>query len=114
PERGRLREALAAVHDLERLVARASLGTAGPRDLVALREVDRDVIGRFSVNGRMLQSRRGSARPNPAPNPGSPENKRKSIERQICVLLCLVTLIVYLTSARWQPLNENYSRNLRM
>ena len=38
PERGRLREALAAVHDLERLVARASLGTAGPRDLVALRD----------------------------------------------------------------------------
>ena len=37
-ERGRLREALAAVHDLERLVARASLGTAGPRDLVALRD----------------------------------------------------------------------------
>ena len=38
PERGRLREALSAVHDLERLVARASLGTAGPRDLVALRD----------------------------------------------------------------------------
>ena len=37
-ERGRLREALGAVHDLERLVARASLGTAGPRDLVALRD----------------------------------------------------------------------------
>jgi len=38
PERGRLREALGAVHDLERLVARASLGTAGPRDLVGLRD----------------------------------------------------------------------------
>jgi DNA mismatch repair protein MutS len=37
-ERGRLREALAAVHDLERLIARASLGTAGPRDLVGLRD----------------------------------------------------------------------------
>jgi len=37
-ERGRLREALTAVLDLERLVARASLGTAGPRDLVALRD----------------------------------------------------------------------------
>ena len=36
-ERGRFREALKAVHDLERLVARAALGTAGPRDLVALR-----------------------------------------------------------------------------
>ena len=35
-ERGRLREALKAVLDLERLVARASLGTAGPRDLAGL------------------------------------------------------------------------------
>jgi DNA mismatch repair protein MutS len=35
-ERGRLRETLKAVHDLERLMARISLGTAGPRDLVAL------------------------------------------------------------------------------
>ena len=38
PERGRLRETLRAVHDLERLVSRAALGTAGPRDLVSLRE----------------------------------------------------------------------------
>jgi DNA mismatch repair protein MutS len=38
PERGRLREALGAVHDLERLVAKAAMGTAGPRDLVALRD----------------------------------------------------------------------------
>jgi DNA mismatch repair protein MutS len=37
-ERGRLRETLRAVHDLERLVARVALGTAGPRDLVALRQ----------------------------------------------------------------------------
>jgi DNA mismatch repair protein MutS len=36
-ERGRFREALRGVHDLERLVARAALGTAGPRDLVALK-----------------------------------------------------------------------------
>ena len=36
-ERGRFREALKSVQDLERLVARAALGTAGPRDLVALR-----------------------------------------------------------------------------
>jgi DNA mismatch repair protein MutS len=36
-ERGKLREALASVHDVERLVSRAALGTAGPRDLVALR-----------------------------------------------------------------------------
>ena len=37
-ERVKLRDALKAVHDLERLVARAALGTAGPRDLVAIRE----------------------------------------------------------------------------
>ncbi|HZJ32742.1 MAG TPA: DNA mismatch repair protein MutS [Vicinamibacterales bacterium] len=36
-DRGKLRETLKAVHDLERLVARAALGTAGPRDLVSLR-----------------------------------------------------------------------------
>ncbi len=35
-ERSRLRESLKAVQDLERLVARAALGTAGPRDLVGL------------------------------------------------------------------------------
>jgi DNA mismatch repair protein MutS len=35
-ERGRFRDALKGVHDLERLVARTALGTAGPRDLVAL------------------------------------------------------------------------------
>ncbi|HVZ19607.1 MAG TPA: DNA mismatch repair protein MutS [Vicinamibacterales bacterium] len=37
-DRGKFREQLKAVHDLERLVARAALGTAGPRDLVALRQ----------------------------------------------------------------------------
>jgi DNA mismatch repair protein MutS len=37
-ERGRVRETLRAIHDLERLVGRAALGTAGPRDLVALRQ----------------------------------------------------------------------------
>ena len=36
--RGKFRETLKVVADLERLVARASLGTAGPRDLVALRQ----------------------------------------------------------------------------
>jgi DNA mismatch repair protein MutS len=36
-ERAKLRDTLKAVHDLERLVARAALGTAGPRDLVALK-----------------------------------------------------------------------------
>ena len=37
-DRGKFRETLKAVHDLERLVARAALGTAGPRDLVSLRQ----------------------------------------------------------------------------
>jgi DNA mismatch repair protein MutS len=36
--RAKLRETLKSVHDVERLVARASLGIAGPRDLVALRQ----------------------------------------------------------------------------
>ena len=36
-ERGKLREAFKSVHDLERLVARAALNTAGPRDLVGLK-----------------------------------------------------------------------------
>ncbi len=36
-ERGKFREALKPVQDVERLVARAALGTAGPRDLVALK-----------------------------------------------------------------------------
>ena len=35
-ERGKLREVLKGVHDLERLMARISLGTAGPRDLLSL------------------------------------------------------------------------------
>ncbi len=37
-ERAKVRETLTGVHDVERLVARAALGTAGPRDLVALRQ----------------------------------------------------------------------------
>jgi DNA mismatch repair protein MutS len=37
-DRGKLRETLKGVQDLERLVARAALGTAGPRDLVGLRQ----------------------------------------------------------------------------
>jgi DNA mismatch repair protein MutS len=36
-DRGKVREALTSVSDMERLVARAALGTAGPRDLVALK-----------------------------------------------------------------------------
>ena len=37
-ERARIREALKGVHDLERLISRISLGTAGPRDFVSLRQ----------------------------------------------------------------------------
>jgi DNA mismatch repair protein MutS len=37
-DRGKFRELLKAVHDLERLVARSALGTAGPRDLVGLKQ----------------------------------------------------------------------------
>jgi DNA mismatch repair protein MutS len=37
-ERAKLRETLKTIQDMERLVARAALGTAGPRDLVSLRQ----------------------------------------------------------------------------
>ncbi len=37
-ERAKVRDTLKTVHDIERLVARAALGTAGPRDLVSLRQ----------------------------------------------------------------------------
>jgi DNA mismatch repair protein MutS len=37
-ERGKFREAIKPVQDLERLLARAALGTAGPRDLVGLKQ----------------------------------------------------------------------------
>ena len=37
-DRGKFRELLRSVHDLERLVARAALGSAGPRDLVGLKQ----------------------------------------------------------------------------
>ena len=37
-ERGKFRDTLKGVHDLERLVGRVALGTAGPRDLVSLRQ----------------------------------------------------------------------------
>ena len=37
-ERGRLRDTLKTVQDLERLVSRMALGSAGPRDLVALKQ----------------------------------------------------------------------------
>ena len=35
-DRAKIRDVLKAIHDLERLMARISLGTAGPRDLVSL------------------------------------------------------------------------------
>ena len=37
-DRGKFRDAIKTVQDLERLVARAALGTAGPRDLVGLKQ----------------------------------------------------------------------------
>ncbi len=37
-ERAKVRETLKTIHDMERLAGRAALGTAGPRDLVALRQ----------------------------------------------------------------------------
>ncbi|MES1254355.1 MAG: DNA mismatch repair protein MutS [Acidobacteriota bacterium] len=37
-ERGKFRDALKGVQDLERLVARAAMGTAGPRDLAGLKQ----------------------------------------------------------------------------
>jgi DNA mismatch repair protein MutS len=37
-ERAKIQDTLKTVHDMERLVSRAALGTAGPRDLVALRQ----------------------------------------------------------------------------
>jgi DNA mismatch repair protein MutS len=37
-DRGKVRETFKSIHDVERLVGRAALGTAGPRDLVSLRQ----------------------------------------------------------------------------
>ena len=37
-ERAKLRDALSGVHDLERLISRIALGTAGPRDFLSLRQ----------------------------------------------------------------------------
>jgi DNA mismatch repair protein MutS len=50
-ERSRLREALRGFHDLERLVARVSLGTAGPRDVAALGES----LGRLPAARRVTE-----------------------------------------------------------
>ena len=58
-ERGRLRDTLRAVHDLERLVGRVAIGTAGPRDLVALRQ-SLAAIPRVRL---VLEPMAGAARP---------------------------------------------------
>ena len=47
-ERGQFRDTLKSVQDLERLVARVSLGTAGPRDMVSLRQ-SLDAVPRLKV-----------------------------------------------------------------
>ena len=60
-ERAKLRETLKTIHDLERLVARASLGIAGPRDLVALRQS----IAAVPRVRMLLDGAAGAARPEP-------------------------------------------------
>jgi DNA mismatch repair protein MutS len=54
-ERGKFRDALKAVQDLERLTARVALGTAGPRDLVGLK-VSLGVIPRVRTVLQELQA----------------------------------------------------------
>jgi DNA mismatch repair protein MutS len=54
-DRARLRETLKGIHDLERLVARISLGTAGPRDVAALGQ-SLAVLPRLRVVGEPLQA----------------------------------------------------------
>jgi DNA mismatch repair protein MutS len=62
-ERGRLREHLADVQDLERIVGRVSVGTAGPRDLVALaRSLRALVAARESLEELQAPLVRGEAR----------------------------------------------------
>jgi DNA mismatch repair protein MutS len=59
-DRGKFRETMKPVHDLERLVARVALGTAGPRDLVSLRQsltaVPRVTIVLQEVQAPLLRS----------------------------------------------------------
>ena len=54
-ERSRLRDAFKGIHDLERLSARISLGTAGPRDLAALAQ-SLAILPRLRVLGDALQA----------------------------------------------------------
>ena len=68
-ERGKFRDALRTMHDIERLVARTALGTAGPRDLVGAAHVARGrappppaalgVPGAVRVEPRRRARRRG-------------------------------------------------------
>jgi DNA mismatch repair protein MutS len=52
-DRVKARETLKTIHDIERLVARAALGTAGPRDLVSLRQSIASVPGVRLLLGEM-------------------------------------------------------------
>jgi DNA mismatch repair protein MutS len=54
-ERGKLREALKGMLDLERVAARISLGTAGPRDLAGLAQ-SIDLLPRLRTIGEPLQA----------------------------------------------------------
>jgi DNA mismatch repair protein MutS len=47
-ERAKFRDALKGVHDLERLIGRIALGTAGPRELVSLRQ-SLDIVPRVTL-----------------------------------------------------------------
>jgi len=53
-ERGRFRDALAGVQDLDRIVGRVSLGSAGPRDLLALARSLRAVASARDLLGECL------------------------------------------------------------
>ncbi len=60
-ERAKLRETLKTIHDIERLVARASLGIAGPRDLVALRQSIAAVPARADASDASCRRRSSGA-----------------------------------------------------
>ena len=72
-ERGKFRETLKAVHDLERLVARAALGTAGPRDLVSLRSV----AGRGAAREADPARRAGAAAREPVRRARRPDRRSR-------------------------------------
>ena len=64
-ERGKFRDTIKAVQDLERLVARAALGTAGPRDLVGLKQ-SLAVVPRVRDGARRAARRRSCGRCSPS------------------------------------------------